>query len=270
MSMIVCPGCGKEVSDKANVCPRCDCILKPEDIVTSVKCEECETEYDSNLEICPNCGCPNAKKESEEEPQKVEVTKVAINKKKVFLVIGIIVAIVALTIGAVLNKQKMDEKELQKKEKAYYTKLETVTIQMLSGCVKAESTAGLIHDVWRNAIYEESDVTTDKYTQPNGWFVDDFNDALAELYKDSSFNSDVEAIEDNQDSVQKNMKGLRNPPNKYKEAYNELKEFYDCYIEFTNLAVNPSGSLTSYTSDYNDLDAEVMSKYKKMKMYLEE
>ena len=66
------------------------------------------------------------------------------------------------------------------------------------------------------------------------------------------------------------MKDLKNPPDKYVEADSDLKEFYDVYLEFTNLAINPSGNLISYTEDYNDLDSDVMSKYDKMKMHLEE
>ena len=62
---------------------------------------------------------------------------------------------------------------------------------------------------------------------------------------------------------------LKNPPAEHKEAYDTLKEFYDCYLEFTSLATNPNGNLQSYTNDYNDLDSEVMSKYKKMEMYFE-
>jgi len=47
------------------------------------------------------------------------------------------------------------------------------------------------------AIYEKRDDKTDKYTRPKGYFVSDFNDALGNLYADSSFSSKISSIEDN-------------------------------------------------------------------------
>ncbi len=52
MSMINCPECGKEISDKADTCPNCGCPLKssphtPVKINKSVKCPKCGS---SNLQ----------------------------------------------------------------------------------------------------------------------------------------------------------------------------------------------------------------------------
>ncbi len=64
------------------------------------------------------------------------------------------------------------------------------------------------------------------------------------------------------------MRELKNPPEKCKEAYETIKDFYNSYLEFTNLVTNPTGNLESYTADYNNLDLEVMSKYKKWNCFL--
>ena len=45
----------------------------------------------------------------------------------------------------------------------------------------------------------------------NGYFYDDFNDALGELFSDSSFISLLADIEDNQELVSSLMKDLKNP-----------------------------------------------------------
>lgn len=185
------------------------------------------------------------------------------NRSKVIIGLVIAIAIMAVVIVGILVKKNNNQKE-------YYSNLESATMLMLSGCADAESSAGLIHDVWKNAIYEDRNDETDKYTCPDGYFVSDFNDALSNLWSDTSFLSDIEEIKNNQESVQKIMKDLKNPPDKYAEVDSDLKEFYDVYLEFTNLAINPSGNLISYTEDYNDLDSDVMSKYDKMKMHLEE
>ena len=45
----------------------------------------------------------------------------------------------------------------------------------------------MIHDVWYNCIFEENDPETNEYTRPNGYYLDDFNDALANLFSDETF-----------------------------------------------------------------------------------
>ena len=40
------------------------------------------------------------------------------------------------------------------------------------------------------------------------------------------------------------MKDLVNPPEEYKEAYEKLQDFYDSYLELTNLVISPTGSLS--------------------------
>lgn len=240
-----------------------DMFLKKKEEVALISCEECGNEFDSKLDACPNCGCPKAETKGGENIQKTEVTKTVVNRSKVIIGLVIAIAIMAVVIVGILVKKNNNQKE-------YYSNLESATMLMLSGCADAESSAGLIHDVWKNAIYEDRNDETDKYTCPDGYFVSDFNDALSNLWSDTSFLSDIEEIKNNQESVQKIMKDLKNPPDKYAEVDSDLKEFYDVYLEFTNLAINPSGNLISYTEYYNDLDSDVMSKYDKMKMHLEE
>ena len=62
---------------------------------------------------------------------------------------------------------------------------------MLTGASEAESAGNLIKQVWYNAIYEEKDDDTDNYTRPEGSFVSDFNEALGNLFADSSFSSQM-------------------------------------------------------------------------------
>lgn len=269
MALIVCPGCGKEISDKAIVCPKCGYTFQKDEQAKLIVCEECGSEFDDSLDSCPNCGYPKPVKQQEIAPQKVEVTKVSVNKKKVITGVSVTLVVVLAIIGGIFVKSSIDKKNAEKSAKAYYNKLESTTSTMFLGCASAESAAGLIHDVWYNAIYEKADDSTDEYTKPDGFFVSDFNDALFNLQTDSSFSNKISDIESNQKTVEKLMKELKNPPEEHKEAYDTLKEFYDCYLEFTSLATNPNGNLQSYTSDYNDLDSEVMSKYKKMEMYFE-
>lgn len=282
MALIKCSVCEKEISDKAKVCPQCG---QPVVLVTptveerlSLLCEECSAEIPEGMEACPNCGCPVPEKQDivEEAPQKVEVTAVKLPKmtkstKKymVISIIAIVVAIAVLLVGNSVHQQKLAEEAANLSEK-YNANLETASYTMLLGAIEAEGAGNLIKSVWYNAIYEERDSTTDKYTRPNGYFVDDFNDALSNLFSDANFKNTISSIESNQELVSSLMKDLRNPPEEYEDAYETLKELYDAYTSLTNLATNPSGSLTTFSQNFNTADTEVANCYDAMKLYIED
>ena len=44
---------------------------------------------------------------------------------------------------------------------------------------------------------------------------------------------------------------------------------YDSYNEFVNMAINPTGNITSYTSNYNDLDTELVKLLEAAMLYAE-
>ena len=48
MALIVCPGCGKEISDKATVCPKCGHVIEKEEQPKLIVCEECGSEFDES------------------------------------------------------------------------------------------------------------------------------------------------------------------------------------------------------------------------------
>ena len=66
------------------------------------------------------------------------------------------------------------------------------------------------------------------------------------------------------------MKELKDPPEQYKDAYDDLRAFYASYIELTNLAINPTGSLKDFKSRFNDADTKTINGYERMKLYFEE
>ena len=273
MAMIVCPHCGEQVSEKAKKCVHCGAILIPEE---KKHCMECGAELEEGMTECPKCGCPvddTQGKGADEQPQKVEVTGVKVTKK-IKIVIGIIVAlliIVSVTAVAISEYQKKKEaKEYAQRVEEYSDNLELATFTMLSGAGDAESSANLIKQVWYNAIYEKQDDETDKYTKPDGYFVSDFNDALGNLYSDESFSRKISSIKDNQEPVGGLMKELKNPPDEYKEAYDALSVFYEAYISLTNCAIDPSGSLQTYSSSFNDADTNTLNAYKSMELYLDD
>ncbi len=277
MALISCSNCGKEVSDKAKICPNCGYQFIEEIITveTPIICEDCGTEISPDTDACPKCGCPVAEKaEIPDEPatQKVEITSVNLptvkKSAKKYIIIAIIVAVligIGIVVGAIIKNN-----QAEKISADYSETLKSATTMMLLGASEAESAGNLIKSVWYNTIYKEWDSETDKYTRSNGYgFNSDFNDSLAALFSDSSFKSKISSIKSNQESVSDLMKTLQNPPEEHKEAYEAIKEFYDAYLELTGLAINPSGSLQTYSSNFNNADTETLNCYKAMEIYVE-
>lgn len=275
MAMTTCPNCGEQISDKAKKCVHCGVVLIPEE---KKYCPDCGAELEEGMESCPKCGCPIENDvTSEVMPQQVEVTGVKVSKKsKKLIVIGIIAVIavaISAAVGVQVHKKNVAAKaaaEAQKQSEEYGSNLSLAAYSMLSGASDAETCGNLIKQVWYNAIYKESDSKTDKYTKPDGYYVSDFNDELQNLFSDSSFSSQLADINDNKDTVNSLMKKLKNPPEDYKDAYDSLSKLYDAYISLTNLATDPTGSLQTYSQNFNDADSETLNCYNALKMYLEE
>lgn len=247
MGFITCPKCGKTIDKKANVCPHCSSIISKHNLIM---CEDCKKEYDISMAACPHCGCPNSTFKQKK-------------KKHKGVIISIIV--VALIIVSVLGISI----SLKAKEREYYSNMETVSFTMLDGAAKAENAGNQIKSVWYNAIYEKRDSETDQYTMKNGKFVDDFNDALSCLFEDENFINSISEIETNQSEVADLMKQLKNPPKKYKEAYSVLKVYYDNYLKMTKTVISPTGSLNTFSENFNKYDNDTVDSYEKMKLYLD-
>lgn len=54
MSMIICPECGKEISDKASSCPNCGNPLSKNE--NKKFCMHCGAAIDKECVVCPQCG----------------------------------------------------------------------------------------------------------------------------------------------------------------------------------------------------------------------
>lgn len=245
-------------------------------------CQNCGHELNGAV-VCPQCGF----RALDINDQGIK-TKKAI-PKLVFL--GIVIAVIlsalvglkiyssiqekeaaALAAQAEKKAQEEEEARLRKEEKEkeeYNDNLNLAASYMLSDAAEAENIADIIHKVWYNAIFHTSDPETDIYTKANGRFVDDFNDALQKLFEDEDFVDKVQSVRLKREDVVDLMKLLRNPPEGYEEAYSTLKECYEIYMSLTSMVTNPSGSLETFTSGFNNADSEFMACYNKLEIYLD-
>ena len=71
MTLISCPECGKQVSDRADSCPNCGYPISklktggPEERAQTVECPVCHTICTGSEMKCPNCGYPLAQIEKQ-------------------------------------------------------------------------------------------------------------------------------------------------------------------------------------------------------------
>ena len=275
MALIQCPNCGASISEKAQRCVKCGFVIVPEE---NKYCSECGAELQEKATICEKCGCPvensagNANFSSSQQVQQVEVTSVKItkNNKKVLVIVAAIILTFAVIFAGIQQVQKQIELEQAiKTSEQYASNLSLAATTMILGAVNAENCGNLIKQVWYNAIYEEYDIETNKYTCPDGYFVSDFNDALDNLFSDSDFSKKIESIKSNQTTVLSLMKSLKNPPDEHKEAYEAITDFYDAYTKLTNLVVSPTGSLKTFSSSFNDADTDTSNCYSAVQLYID-
>lgn len=281
MAMIQCPNCGKDVSDQAQKCVHCGYTLKE---TPPPVCPECGAELEEGATVCKNCGCPiTSAMESvstSDAPQKVEVAKVSaipqVPRKKILILAFAAIAFICAAFGirAILHQQ--EEEKYQQMVQSYGVNLKNTVDVMLSGAADAERCGNLIIKVWNNSIFEENDNETDKYTVKSrsltlgGWYnydFYDFNTALSNLFSDEDFSSKIDEIAENQETVSAMMKDLQSPPEEWENAYHDLQDFYDAYLTLTNMAVNPTGSLQTFSASFHEADTETVNCYNKMETY---
>lgn len=239
MALINCPECGKEISDKVKACPHCGYPLVEESIDPSIP-----------------------------KPQQVEVTGVRIDKnksKKIIIYVAgfLVLALIGFFLFKYLSEQKA-QKEYETSFNNYIDQLLLFRVASISGAADSESLSNLIAKVWANSIYEERDPETDKYTRPDGYFVDDFNDALSELFSDYSTRAKISDIEENQESVKNLMKELQNPPEGLQQCFDTASELYSAYLKYTNLAINPTGSLSTFNQTRNKISQDFLDAYNRL------
>lgn len=254
MATIICPSCGKELGDDVSFCPKCGAPIKADSL-----------EKVTNLSQEKNTETEDVTKLNNNDEQNSTIQKKKPTKKTIIIVaIIVIIAIIASIFGI---KSQMDKKARQEYIESYNTYVDDINDLkdlMLKGAAKSESLCNLTSKVWYNSIWKKADDETDKFTQTNGSFVSDFNDALFNLNMDSDTIIKIKEINTNVDDVKAKFKKMKNYPEELKHEYETLQKMYDSYISFTDLAIEPTGSYKTYNDKFVETDSEFMDLYKKV------
>ena len=121
MALVKCESCGKEISDKAAVCPHCGAEQNQTESEPQVLiCKECGAEIVGTSESCPNCGCPVEIEEQENKSDSQaadniaaladKVKKIDVKSKK-FLVCIVAVALLLIIGIAIVSQNTLSGKD---------------------------------------------------------------------------------------------------------------------------------------------------------------
>ena len=187
-------------------------------------------------------------------------TKQRHSARKIVLAVVAVTALAAMCIFAVKDVQ-------QRKAAAYQGELVQLAERIQEYAVDAYEAAE--ESVWRNSIYQQQDESTDPYTMENGVFLEDFDDALGNLYNDSVFAARLASVQTNRGSAAGSMSGLKDAPEGYEDVYQALKEQYDAYIKLTNLALNNGGyTYEEFNRELGELVRELNTCYLTIATYV--
>lgn len=278
MALMNCPSCGKQISDRAEKCPGCGYTISYGRFddggeIPGIVCDECGTVIPYGRAACPECGCPvtymNKSKFADEpdidgtEEFQGEIRNDGPRKKKRKKgrkwIVALVIVVIIAAFGTFIYREYSKAVYMENYADALST--------MAEGVSTAEDCGNLIKAVWNNAIYEEPDESTDKYTRVNGKFVD-FNDALSNLNADEEFQKKLDNVSENCNEVRQVMKELRDPSDKRKEAYAAINDLYDSYVDLTTLVLYQHGSLNSFSEDFSNFDNDLVKKFNAALMYV--
>lgn len=235
MALIICTECGREISDKAS--------------------------------ICPHCGNPMSNNTIASDTPKHS----ALSNQKIFKVVLPIILILLVVVSATvvhLNNVKKGELEARN---TYIDDLNALLNAVIYAGGTAETLCNSTKNVWYNTIFEKSDEATDKYTKTSyGSFHSDFNTSISYLYSDSTFSNKISSLENYKDSLAAFYKKLNNPPDDFEDCYSSATQLYTDCLSLIDLAINPTGSLQNYSDNFSKYDSAIVSSIQKLKAQIPE
>lgn len=278
MKSMYCPNCGKKINDREPYCPYCNYSLSQ---VKNMYNEHDDSDSNINEHSFDNYQ-NGAKKKSTTEKifRTTTVISFILNILCLVLIFALLYVIKTNTeqpvqpspspsIAPSVLPSIVPSSNGMNYEAEYLENMQNVTYQVLYSAVIAENQGNLIKNVWYNAIHKQRDETTDMYTIVNGAFVDDFNDALYNLYSDNDFIENKESIKADQKEISALMEKLTKPPEQYKEAYSVLKDYYKAYLKFTETVLYTSGeSFQSFSNNFSEYDDKCVDLFEEMLLYL--
>lgn len=248
MALINCPNCNKQISDKSKKCVGCGYQLAndiPPEYKQETVCPECGTAVNVFDSCCFACGYPlNLIKEK------------AKNQKRRSLISALVIfAVLVFAITAVVSFVKTTE---------YNEEIREASNAIVEVYSEVKMIDGLVTNVWHDAIFGGDSPSTSKYTKN----AKDFNEALTNLYASDEYTNKVHSIMAAQTEIDGYLIELKNPPEKYEEAYIKFKELYSTFSAYADFVISSEGSYNSYTEESAKKEEEFLECYREIKVIL--
>ena len=275
MALIICPECGKEISSKASSCPNCGCPISIGESIN--ESENIGAPINNDLET------KNTIAEMQTNQTKAVNNPSKPKKGKMGLIIGIVFGLLVAVSGGFLYYQnekkkaeeaaaeaaRLEEEQKQKEINEFVDNFNEAYRLIVSNSITTEECGNMIYKVWSNTIFHTDDEETDPYTkQSTGEFYDDFNDAIAVLFADSSFSEKYQGIVEDKDKITDLLRMLTNPPEEYSKHYDLLEKMYNTHVDLVNCVSNPKGNLTQFYEKFSNADEEMLKAINALDPYM--
>lgn len=236
-----CPKCGFKNERDAVECQRCGIVFEKYEMIQRKKIEENEQEERLTKKA-------TQQDTSEPSQKKYNTTSQQRHQKLVnpVIVVSIIVALVISFIGYnIYIKIEADKAEIE-----FSNFVTSVSGKMIKLAISSESVVDEINREWRDAIFSD-------YNKR------DFNVAIMEVRRRRKYT--ISSIQKLSKDIAESIKKIT-PPAIMESEYRRLKELYLVFNKYANMAVDPSGSLRSYSRQNSELSSEIKSAIKELEM----
>lgn len=217
------------VDEEHNFCPNCGTKINK-----NTKCSNCGMNVEEGQNFCPNCGT-KINKDQEKRHNRPKRTDYLI----------MVLILVGLCVGLWWYLKPISVYRNNYHNALNYIQDGTDSLQ------KAGSDYLL---VWHNSINKIKEEETNKYTLNSNGEFQDTEDALRMLQQDMNYQQLLNDADNSREEVKVLFEQLTEPPNRYKELFNELQILYSNYLELFYMIKNPQGEYEDFNSSLTDAD----------------
>lgn len=171
-----------------------------------------------------------------------------------------------------------------KKSSEYRASLKNVADEITANASEVEVILDKYSTVWSYSIKNRSPVGIDSMAQavnldrsmiekyfeinPANNVSNDFSSNIHSLLAYYEGEGKISSIKEASESIKNKIIELNNPPTEYEKAYNEVLDMYSLSEEYTEMALNPTGTMQTFNENKNRLSGEIIGKHKRIEVVM--
>ena len=167
-----------------------------------------------------------------------------------------------------------------KDAKEYGENLKTIADEILENSADAEELLNGYSKIWSFSIESGSAISVENVSAEmaldedviRGYFElnsignvpGDFSSNVNSLNSYYRASGKLDKVEKLSTEIKNKISDLNNPPSDYEKAFDEVLDMYAYSQEYTEMALNPTGSLQSFNENKSKLSSDILEKYRKI------